>query len=147
MVMTMVMENFQLAVQLQKDGIEIGDFPLCRVLLINDSQFPWCVLVPRRKCVSEIYQLAEVDRQQLMTESCMLAETLHHLFKPDKINIAAIGNLVPQLHIHHVARYRDDKAWPAPIWGKFAPLPYSAAQSSARIVQLQAALQHTLLSM
>jgi len=142
----MVMENFQLAAQLQTDGIEIGDFPLCRVLLINDSQFPWCVLVPRRENVREIYQLAEVDRQQLMTESCMLAETLNHLFKPDKINIAAIGNLVPQLHIHHVARYRGDKAWPAPVWGKFPPLPYSAAQSSARVMQLQTALRHALLT-
>jgi diadenosine tetraphosphate (Ap4A) HIT family hydrolase len=93
-------------------------------LLMNENRYPWFILVPEREELSEIYQLTDEDQVQLMRESSHLSRTLSELFRADKMNIAAIGNLVPQLHLHHVVRYRDDPAWPGPIWGRFDPLPY-----------------------
>lgn len=116
---------FQLHPQLEKDAISLGRLTLCRVLLMNDSQFPWLVLVPEIDGLTEIYQLNPAQRATLMEESCLIAETLTKLYRPDKLNIAAIGNLVPQLHVHHIVRYRTDKAWPAPVWGKFDRIPYT----------------------
>lgn len=120
--------NFQLHPQLQKDCIGLGRFELCRLLLMNDSQYPWFILVPEIADIREIYELNNAHRRQLLEESCRLAETLTGLFNADKMNIAAIGNLVPQLHIHHIVRYRSDRAWPAPIWGKFGAVPYLERQ-------------------
>lgn len=116
---------FQLHSQLQKDCIYLGKFELCRVLLMNDSQFPWFILVPEVADIKEIYQLTPKQRILLIEESSRLAEKLQHLYRADKINIAAIGNLVPQLHLHHVVRYRTDKAWPTPVWGKFSAIAYT----------------------
>jgi diadenosine tetraphosphate (Ap4A) HIT family hydrolase len=116
---------FQLHQQLEKDCIQIGRLTLCRLLLMNDSQFPWFILVPEVKGITEIFQLNKEQQNLLVEESSMLAERLTTLYKADKINIAAIGNLVPQLHIHHVVRYHSDIAWPAPVWGKFSAIPYS----------------------
>lgn len=124
--MTLNIMHFTLHPTLKKDCIELGQLELCRVLLMNDNQFPWLILVPERENISEIYQLSEDDQQQLMRESSYVAEKLAAFFHADKINIAALGNMVPQLHIHHVIRYKTDKAWPAPIWGKFDALAYSA---------------------
>jgi len=115
---------FQLHPRLEQDTIQLGRFDLCRVLLMNDSQYPWVILVPEIANKQEIYQLDYLQRQLLSEESCYLAEKLAVLFDADKMNIAAIGNLVPQLHIHHVVRYQHDKSWPAPVWGKFNPQPY-----------------------
>ncbi|WAR46785.1 HIT domain-containing protein [Methylomonas rapida] len=134
------MSEFELHPRLQQDCRVVGDFALSRLLLMNDSQYPWFILVPRRSDIMEIHQLAEADRQQLLSESCLLAEKLFELYQPDKLNIAAIGNLVPQLHVHHVARYRTDKAWPAPIWGKFAPAPYQEQDAQREIARLRAVL-------
>lgn len=120
------MMTFQLHPQLEKDCITLGKFDLCRLLLMNDSQFPWFILVPEVADIKEIYELAPEQRRLLIEESSFLAKTLQTTYKADKINIAAIGNLVPQLHIHHVVRFRADKAWPAPVWGKFSALPYTA---------------------
>ena len=117
--------SFSLHPTLKKDCIELGQLELCRVLLMNDSQFPWLILVPERENISEIYQLTADDQQQLVRESSYIAEQLAILFQADKMNIAALGNMVPQLHIHHVVRYKTDKAWPAPIWGKFDAVTYS----------------------
>jgi len=113
---------FQLHPQLKKDSVEIGRFALSRLLLINDSQYPWFVLVPERADITEIYQLSDSEQQLLQQESSLLAKKLADIYKADKMNIAAIGNLVPQLHIHHIVRYKKDVAWPAPVWGKFTPL-------------------------
>ncbi len=110
------MPDFKLHPRLQQDCFIVGDLELSQLLMMNDCQYPWFILVPRRPAISEIYQLAEKDRQTLLAESCVLAEKLDEIYKPDKLNIAAIGNMVPQLHVHHVARYQTDKAWPAPIW-------------------------------
>ena len=120
--------TFQLHERLQQDCIGIGRFDLCHILMMNDSQFPWFILVPEKAGIREIYQLSKAERHTLAEESSYLAENLAILYKADKMNIAAIGNLVPQLHIHHIVRYQTDKAWPAPIWGKFAAVPYTELQ-------------------
>ena len=117
---------FTLHPQLQADCIPLGRFPLCRLLLLNDANYPWFILAPEREAVSEIYQLSAEDQQQLMRESSHLAQRLAEKFKADKMNIAALGNVVPQLHLHHIVRYRHDPVWPAPVWGKVPPQPYGA---------------------
>ena len=124
----MMNSQFQLHERLQQDCILIGRFSLCQLLMMNDSQFPWFILVPERLDIKETYQLNVADRQLLSEESCLLAENMAELFKADKMNIAAIGNMVPQLHKHHIVRYQTDKAWPAPIWGKFVAQPYTEQQ-------------------
>ncbi|MDD5034728.1 MAG: HIT family protein [Methylococcaceae bacterium] len=115
---------FELHPQLKRDCLEIGRFELCRLLLMNESRYPWFILVPQRPGLSEIYQLNGADQALLWRESSALARGLAEAFAADKMNIAAIGNLVPQLHLHHIVRYRRDAAWPAPVWGKFPPLLY-----------------------
>ncbi|MDX8392242.1 MAG: HIT domain-containing protein [Mariprofundaceae bacterium] len=111
--------------QLERDCLRLGHFPLSVLLLMNDARYPWFILVPQREKISEIQQLEEQDRQQLMAESCALSDALHTVFSPDRINVAALGNVVPQLHVHHIARYITDDAWPMPVWGKFPALPYT----------------------
>ncbi len=120
--------TFQLHPQLEKDCITIGRFALCRLLLMNDKQFPWYILVPEIVGITEIFQLSGQQRALLAEESSLLAERLHALYNADKINVAAIGNMVPQLHLHHIVRYRSDKAWPAPVWGKYSAIPYSETE-------------------
>lgn len=117
--------DFQLHQRLQLDSILLGQFDLCQLRLINDSLYRWFILVPQIAGISEIYQLSKPQRDQLAEESNTLAQILAHGFKADKMNIATIGNVVPQLHIHHIVRYKTDMAWPAPVWGKFAAVPYT----------------------
>ena len=114
----------QLHPQLAKDCHELGRFDLCHLLLMNDANYPWFILVPDVADVTEIYQLFQSDQEQLMRESSLLARMLSESFNADKVNIGALGNIVPQLHIHHIARYKADPAWPAPVWGKAAAVPY-----------------------
>ena len=111
--------------QLSAACITMGKFPLSHLLLMNDSNYPWFILVPMRDNIREIYQLESADRAQLLHESCLLSEFLMTAFNGDKLNLAALGNQVPQLHLHHIVRYQSDVAWPAPVWGKFPSLPYS----------------------
>lgn len=125
---------FELDPVLSRDSILVGHFSLCQLRLINDAQFPWFILVPQRNDITEIYQLVEEDRQQLMAESCLLAETLHDAFSATKLNIAAIGNQVPQLHVHHIVRYKADPCWPGPVWGKLPAVPYEK-EDLAEILQ------------
>lgn len=122
---------FTLDPRLQQDTICLGEFPLSLLLLMNDVSYPWLILVPKRAGIREIYQLAPADQQQLLRESSHLAETLAALFRPDKLNIAALGNVVPQLHLHHVVRFGTDPAWPAPVWGKTPAVPYRPEQAEA----------------
>lgn len=110
--------------QLMTDCLLLGQMELCHVLLMNDSQYPWFILVPDREGITEIYQLDKHDQQQLMTESSYLGECVMREFKGDKLNVAALGNVVPQLHVHHVVRYVQDRVWPAPVWGKHPAVPY-----------------------
>jgi len=129
--------SFQLDSRLQQDCIHLGRFELCRLLLMNDSQYPWFILVPELEGIKEIHQLDVKQRQQLMEESCYLAENLSALYRPDKINIASLGNIVSQLHLHHVIRYQSDKAWPAPVWGAFNTIPYDDAQLGRYLMRLK----------
>lgn len=111
--------------RLVADCIILGRFPLCHLLLMNDSNYPWFILVPDRDEIREIYQLDDADRAQLLRESCTLSEYLMQEFAGDKLNLAALGNQVPQLHLHHIVRYESDPAWPGPVWGRHPPLPYA----------------------
>ena len=126
--------------RLRHDTIVLGSFPLSLLLLMNDRTYPWLILVPQRAGIHEIYQLNPADQQQLLRESSHLAAVLAAHFHPDKLNIAALGNVVPQLHLHHVVRYQSDPAWPAPVWGKTPPVPYHPGQVAA----LRAALSPQL---
>lgn len=132
--------TFKLHPCLEQDCIAIGRFELCRLLMMNDSLYPWFILVPERADLQEIYQLSKADRELLTEESSYLAENLAELYKADKMNIAAIGNRVPQLHIHHIVRYQVDKAWPAPVWGKFAAVPYTDRQIADNLTRIKAQL-------
>lgn len=131
---------FQLHPQLAADCEMLGHFALCRLLLLRDANYPWFVLVPDRADITEIHQLDEADQQQLMRESVWLARAMAQAFSPDKLNVAALGNLVPQLHIHHVARYRNDPAWPAPVWGRVPAKAYEEGALAETAQRLLAAL-------
>ena len=111
--------------RLAADCILLGRFPLCHLLLMNDSNYPWFILVPDRDDIREIFELDDTDRAQLMRESCAFAEYLMQRYAGDKLNVAALGNQVPQLHLHHIVRFAADPAWPAPVWGRQPPSPYS----------------------
>lgn len=119
---------FLLHPRLESDAVFLGDLPLSRLLLMNDSRYPWCLLVPRREDLMEVYQLEAEEQIQLWRESAILGRAMMEVFGGDKLNIAALGNLVPQLHIHHIVRYRDDAAWPGPVWGVGASEPYDKGQ-------------------
>ena len=131
---------FELHPKLQQDCLEIGRFRLCRLLLMNESRYPWLILVPEREGMTEIYQLNEADQILLLQESSLLARSLAEAFAADKLNIAAIGNLVPQLHVHHIVRYRHDPAWPAPVWGRFPPLPYDEVKLTKVVALIKSRL-------
>ncbi|CCE11884.1 conserved hypothetical protein [Bradyrhizobium sp. STM 3843] len=114
--------------QLAKDTIDIGDLPLSRVLVIKDANYPWMLLVPRREGAVEIIDLDEVAQAQLMTEIARASRALKDITKCDKLNVAALGNMVPQLHIHLIARRTSDVAWPRPVWGVAPPVPHDAEE-------------------
>jgi diadenosine tetraphosphate (Ap4A) HIT family hydrolase len=114
--------------QLKQDTIDIGDLPLCKVLVIKDANYPWLMLVPRRPEKVEIIDLDEVEQAQLMAEVSRAARALKDITKCDKLNIAALGNMVPQLHVHVIARRTGDAAWPRPVWGVVPPLAHDAAE-------------------
>ena len=126
--------------QLQNDCLLVGKFELCKLLLMKDANYPWFILVPDRDGITEIYQLDDAAQQQLMRESSVMARLLVEHFQADKVNIAALGNVVPQLHVHHIARYHEDPAWPAPVWG---PCPAQAYTGEA----LQLTRDKTLLAL
>jgi len=111
------MPDFALHSDLRRDGIEIWDLPLSKVLMINDAAYPWFVLVPRVPNIKDAYQLTEAEHAQMMFESRALCTVLMDVFSGEKMNVAALGNMTPQLHVHHVVRYKTDPAWPGPIWG------------------------------
>ncbi len=114
--------------QLKKDCFVLGEFSLCTLLLINDANYPWFILLPNREGAREIHLLTKPDQQQLMAESMYFSRCLQQVFQPDKLNIAALGNVVPQLHIHHIARFCNDACWPAPVWGAVEAIPYQQEQ-------------------
>ena len=121
---------FELHPQLQQDCIVLGKLELCHLLLVNDSNYPWFILVPDRVEISEIFQLDEADQKLLLSESTRLSQFLVKQFKADKLNIAALGNVVPQLHVHHIVRYKQDVSWPKPVWGQQPAQPYTQKRIS-----------------
>ncbi|RKF22205.1 HIT family protein [Alginatibacterium sediminis] len=126
------MSDFKLHPRLEKDCYVLGDFPLCQVLMMDDHQYPWFILVPKRE-ETELYQLHSCDLSQFWRESKWLSQALVDVFSPDKLNVASLGNVVPQLHVHHIARYETDPVWPAPIWGQRPSLDYPMAEAEARL--------------
>ena len=131
---------FELHPRLAQDSIVIGRFPLSLLLLSKDANYPWCILVPEREDVFEIHHLSQEDQLQLIRESCQLAEVMTSLFDAHKMNVAALGNVVRQLHVHHIARFPEDAAWPQPIWGKVPGIDYTEEELKDRIKRLQSAL-------
>jgi diadenosine tetraphosphate (Ap4A) HIT family hydrolase len=131
---------FALDPQLERDTLPACDFALSTVRLMNDARYPWLIVVPRRVGASEVIDLSSDDRHRLLDETTRVAEALRSLCKPKKLNIAAIGNIVTQLHVHVVARFADDAAWPRPVWGIGTAVPYSDATASAFIASFLRAL-------
>lgn len=134
------MARFVLHEKLTADTIEVARLDLSLLLLMNARQWPWLILVPRRPDIREIHELPALDRTILMDEISRCSRLLADLFKPDKINIGALGNIVPQLHVHVIARTAADPAWPKPVWGAVAPEPYPPAELAARLDSLRRGL-------
>jgi diadenosine tetraphosphate (Ap4A) HIT family hydrolase len=134
---------FTLHPTLARDTVEVTRLPLCRVLLMNDRRFPWLILVPERDSVREIHQLSPADRAALIEEIAQGSQALERLFRPDKLNVGALGNIVPQLHVHLVARTAGDPAWPGPVWGSGAAVPYSEGEIEEVRQRLAAELART----
>ncbi len=132
--------EFVLDPKLDADCIFVADLSLSRLLLMNDKRYPWVILVPKRKGISEIHYLPRKDQISLFRETTTIAEIIEDLFNPRKLNIAAIGNIVSQLHIHIIGRNENDPAWPAPVWGHSAAVNYGRDESEELIDKLLAIL-------
>ena len=132
--------GFTLDPRLERDTCVIGELPLSRLLLMDDARFPWLILVPRIAGARDLIDLDESDQRMLLGEITRLGRTLESLLRPDKLNVAALGNVVPQLHVHVIARFTDDAAWPRPVWGVGAAVGYSVAERDARVSAFRAAL-------
>lgn len=128
---------FMLHDQLRRDTLPVCRMKLCLVQLMNDAQYPWLILVPTVEDITEIADLNEKQRKLLINEIAQTQRVLNHVFQPHKLNVGALGNMVSQLHVHVVARYREDPAWPGPIWGKLPPRPYDDAALRSTIAKLQ----------
>lgn len=139
------MVAFTLDSRLENDTAFLVDWPLCRVVLMKDANYPWCILIPRvvassGEFITELYDLNDAQRAQLDKESTQLSRYLMESFNGDKMNVAALGNVVSQLHIHHVVRFKTDPAWPAPVWGKLPAQAYDEQQLSSLQSRLTEAL-------
>lgn len=134
------MTEFFLDSRLEGDTLPVGELQLSRVLLMNDARYPWVILVPRRPAIREMIDLDLRDRAMLYREIDAVSEAMQRLFKPLKLNVAALGNVVPQLHVHVIARYDTDAAWPKPVWGLGERVAYDAADAAIRIADISNAL-------
>ena len=128
--------DFVLDPRLKADTFLLADLPLCRALLMNDCRYPWVILVPRRNGMSELYHLNEADTSQLWHESRLVSQVLMSHFRGDKLNTGALGNIVAQLHLHHIVRYQDDPAWPGPVWGHSAAQAYANEEAETLVQTL-----------
>jgi len=126
--------------QLERDTVGLGDLPLARVLVNNDANYPWLILVPRRPDLVEVIDLDDAAQAQLMTEVTRVARALRDVTSCQKLNIAALGNMVPQLHVHVIARFRNDPAWPMPVWGVVPRRAYEREELETFITPLRAKL-------
>ena len=137
-------DPFELDPRLAADTVLVGETPLNQVLLMRDARYPWLILVPRRSDVTEPFELSEADQAQLWQESMRLGEAMKAHFAADKLNIAALGNQVAQLHVHQIARFHTDDAWPGPVWRVGSAVPYSEGARDALMNELRSLLQQTL---
>ncbi|SDO06291.1 Diadenosine tetraphosphate (Ap4A) hydrolase [Methylobacterium phyllostachyos] len=135
----MTESTFALDSRLAADTVEVGDLALCRVLLMDDARFPWLILVPRRPDLSEITDLSEPDSVALWQEIRIATGVMQALATPDKVNVGALGNIVTQLHVHVVGRFRSDPAWPGPVWGFGTCTPYPL-HARAQLIERAGAL-------
>ncbi|AWN40402.1 HIT domain-containing protein [Methylobacterium durans] len=131
--------EFTLDPRLAADTVPVGDLALSSVLLMDDARFPWLILVPRREGASEITDLGADDSSLLWEEIRLAMGVMQALSRPDKVNVAALGNVVAQLHVHVVGRFRSDPAWPGPVWGQGERKPYPP-HARAQLVERAAAL-------
>ena len=132
---------FLLDPRLEADTHAIGDLPLCELRLMDDARFPWLVLVPRIAGARELLDLDDGDQRALLAEINLVGRAIETLWRPDKLNIAALGNVVPQLHVHVIARFTGDPAWPQPVWGRGERIAYSDDAREVRISELREALR------
>ncbi|UEM04434.1 HIT family protein [Skermanella rosea] len=132
---------FKLHDRLAADTVLVHPLTLCQLLCMNNRVWPWLILVPARPDVTELHHLPAGDRAVLMEEIAQASALLDGMFRPDKLNVAAIGNVVPQLHVHVVARRRDDPAWPNPVWGSGIAEPYAPADLDALVLRLRDSLR------
>ena len=140
------MTQFLLHPQLAADSTLVGEFPLCQVLLANDGNFPWLILVPKVNGITEFHELTDEQQAQFLIESNTVSRLLKDGLSADKINIAALGNMVPQLHIHHVARFKEDACWPKPIWGQLPPTSRTPQQAAQLITMISTKLKAGFIS-
>lgn len=131
---------FKLHPQLAKDCQTICHSPLCQILLMDDCRYPWIILVPKRADVTELHRLDDKDQIELIADISRISSAMEDLFQPDKLNIGALGNLVPQLHIHIIARYKTDITWPGPVWGIGDAVRYAPDKLSEQLETLRALL-------
>lgn len=130
------MAEFALDPRLAADTHTLASWALCEVLLMDDAHYPWLVLVPRRAGIREAIDLEPPDQRQLWQETAEAATRLRAALAPDKLNIAALGNMVPQLHVHVIGRRRDDPAWPRPVWGAVPAVPRTPGERAALAARL-----------
>ncbi|HET8899785.1 MAG TPA: HIT family protein [Rhodanobacteraceae bacterium] len=128
---------FALDPRLAADTHAVADLPLCRLLLMNDTRWPWLILVPRLAGARELIDLGHAAQQGLLQEIDAVSRALRELYAPHKLNVAALGNVVEQLHVHVIARYRDDPAWPAPVWGRGSAETYADTVLVERLAELR----------
>jgi len=122
--------SFSLHPQLEADTAPFRDLGLSAVRIMDNASLPWLILVPRVADVRELIDLTESQQQQLVREIAQVSQALKSAFRPDKLNVAALGNMVPQLHVHVIARFSDDPAWPKPVWGNLPAAPRSEKEFS-----------------
>ena len=132
---------FALHPDLERDCVPVCDLDLCRVLLMDDANYPWLVLVPMRSDKRDFHDLTRADQQLLCDEITRCSLAMVELYGPDKMNVAALGNMTPQLHVHVIARWTTDPAWPGPIWGKVPRATYETTALETRIGELRGALE------
>lgn len=135
--------GFDVNADMAKECFTVGDMPLNRVLLKDDANYPWFVLMPRRAGIREIYELDAEDQAQFWRESSAMGQLLMTRLAGHKLNLAALGNVVPQLHVHHIVRYTTDAAWPRPVWNVVPALPYAPGKAQALIASIREELEKT----
>lgn len=136
--------DFVLDQRLAAETVPVTHWPLCVVLLQDDARYPWLILVPQRAGLSEIHDLAGADRMQLALEQDLASRALKQESGAEKMNVAALGNVVPQLHVHVIARRQGDEAWPGPVWGRGARVPYAPGARDRLMMRLRGALEGAL---